>query len=364
MKNTNTLIGITGNIATGKSVVRRMLANAGALGLDADVIAHRMIYPRGPAFRDVLAAFGEKILDPNGEISRARLGEIVFQNPDKLARLESIVHPAVTKAIHKRLNLGQPPIAGLEAIKLLEAGLGKICDAVWISHAPQHVQLERLVHTRSLTEDEAWARINAQAPPEEKLSQADVVINTDGPFERTWAQVIEGLNDTIQEKDLDFPRGVSAPSADDYSVNELLEFWEALTSEARAGLFEALGLQMVQPILREGRLGALLLWTNWNFTATLTRVVPDEALHADLAAMIEAFRAAALRQECEILLLTDEMVQDFNLKPGSMGFGRQRPHDLPYPAWRSAAKTVGSTSWVWAKVLSRPLEADSNYQLK
>lgn len=364
MKNTNTLIGITGNIATGKSVVRRMLANVGALGLDADLIAHRMIYPQGPAFQDVLAAFGEEILNQKGEISRARLGEIVFNNPDQLARLESIVHPAVAKAIRKRLDLVQPPLAALEAIKLLEAGLGKICDAVWISHAPQHVQLERLMHTRGLKEDEAWARINVQAPPEKKLRRADVVINTDGPFERTWAQVIEGLNDTIQEKGLDFPRGVSPPSAYDCPTNELLGFWEAQASEALAGLFEALGLQMVQPLVREGRLRALLLWTDWNFTATLTRVVPDEALLADIATMIEAFRAAALRQECELLLLPDEIVQDFDLKPVSMGFRRQRPLDLPYPAWRSAAKTVGSTGWVWAQVLSRPLEADGNFQLK
>lgn len=364
MKNTNTLIGITGNIATGKSVVRRMLANAGALGLDADVIAHRMIYPQGPAFQDVLAAFGEEILDPNGEISRARLGKIVFQNPSQLAKLESIVHPAVATAIHKRLDLGQTPLAALEAIKLLEAGLGKICDSVWISHAPPHIQLERLLQTRGLREDEARARINAQAPPEEKLNRADVVINTDGPFERTWVQVIEGFNDTIQEKRQDFPNGISVSSVFNCPTNELLKFWEVRTGKSLAGLYEALGMQMVQPFIQEGRLRALLLWTNWNFTATLTHVHPNEALLKDFATLIDTFKEAALRQECELLLLPDELVQDCNLKPGVMGFRRQRPLNLPYPAWQSAAKTLGVKGWVWSRVLSRPLEAENNFQLK
>ena len=150
MKHTRNLIGITGNIATGKSVVRRMLANAGALGLDADVIGHRMIYPQGPAFQEVLTAFGGGILNENGEISRTSLGEIVFKNPDQLAKLEAIVHPAVTDAIQKRLAHSQSPLVALEAIKLLEAGLGEICNAVWVSHAPHTTQLERLMHILSL----------------------------------------------------------------------------------------------------------------------------------------------------------------------------------------------------------------------
>jgi len=370
MKNMTTLIGITGNIATGKSVVRRMLTNAGAFGLDADVIGHRMIYPSGPAYQDVLDAFGEEILAENGEISRTRLGKIVFSDPKQLAKLESIVHPAVTSAIQQRITASQSPLAALEAIKLLEAGLGEICDAVWISHAPQETQLERLLHTRHLTEDEAWTRINIQPPQEEKLEQADVVIHTDGPFHRTWDQVIKGLNDTIKQKDIEtcpplaLSSGYAVPSIQDLPFNKLLELWEGQADEKPPSLFEALGLQMVQPLTYEGQLHALLLWEDWNFTATLTHAIPGEVLLADFSIVMEGFLAAARRQGCEFLLLPDELVRSFDIRPGTLGFKRMKPDDLPYPAWRFAAQSLAEGDRIWAAILANPMEADGDFQLE
>ncbi len=198
MAMTRNIIGLTGNIATGKSVVRRMLVNHGALGLDADIIAHRTLYPGGKAFQPVIDVFGKNILTPSGEIDRKKLGQIVFQDPEQLAILESLTHPAVTEAIRERIERSDLPLIVIEAIKLFESPLIDLCNTVWVSQASPMFQLERLLQTRNMTEETARQRIAAQPPQSEKRKRADVVINTEGPFQQTWQQVRQALNDTIQ----------------------------------------------------------------------------------------------------------------------------------------------------------------------
>jgi len=141
-------------------------------------------------------AFGTEVIGPDGAIDRRRLGAIVFADPAALARLEAIVHPAVGRAILRRLeewrSQPQPPrVVVIEAIKLLESSLAKLCDAVWIVVAPREVQIERLVRTRGLTPEEAALRIDAQPPVEPKLARADVVIHNDGSLDHLRCQVEE-----------------------------------------------------------------------------------------------------------------------------------------------------------------------------
>ena len=364
MKTDKTIIGITGNIATGKSVVRRMLANAGALGLDADVIANRMIYPQGAAYPDVVKAFGEKILTENGEISRPRLGEIVFQDPDQLTKLESIIHPAVTRAILRRIDLSQTPIIALEAIKLLEAGLDEICDAVWVSHVPRKTQLERLLQTRGLTETEALSRIEAQPPQDEKFDQADVLINTQGDFKSTWAQIQAALNDTINSPcgSLPLSKDWAGPTVDRVPLDALLQLWDKQAGESPQSLYQALGAGMIQPLTRKGHLKALLGWQSWNFTAALTQALPAETLMSQMAIVLEAFAAAGRQQQSELMMLPAGWVDRFDLNPTVLGFTRCEPQALTYPAWRDAARSLAAKDrdpeFLYARILAKPLEAE------
>ena len=196
MTSVKRIIGLTGNIATGKSVVRRMLVNHGALGIDADVIAHRVLYPGGAAYKPVIEAFGKQILSPTGEIIRKKLAEIVFSSPEHLTKLEKLTHPAVTTAIQTRIETANRPIVVIEAIKLLESSLVDLVDALWVSHVAEDEQLTRLIETRKLSVDDARQRIAAQPPQSEKLSRANVVIHTAGTFESTWHQIHTALNDT------------------------------------------------------------------------------------------------------------------------------------------------------------------------
>jgi len=186
------VIGLTGNIATGKSVVRKMLEHLGAYGIDADALSHRAIARGAPGYRKVLDAFGGWILDGSGEIDRARLAGRVFSDPEALRQLEAIVHPLVRQAIDLLIRRAKVRLIVIEAIKLLEGPLAGACDTVWTTVAPEPVQKARLMQLRNMSEQEALQRIHAQPDQEVKIAAADLVIKNAGSFEDTWKQVLAG----------------------------------------------------------------------------------------------------------------------------------------------------------------------------
>jgi len=183
------LIGLTGNIATGKSTVAKMLEDLGATVIDADALVHELQRQGTPVFNDIVAAFGPGILDRAGEIDRKALGSIVFSDPAQLRRLESIVHPAVLIESMRRIMEAPTPVVVYEAIKLIEAGRAEMCDAVWVVTAQSEVQLQRLMTDRHMGEAEARQRIEAQPPQSEKIKRATVVIDNSGSREDTRQQV-------------------------------------------------------------------------------------------------------------------------------------------------------------------------------
>lgn len=184
-----TLIGLTGNIATGKSAVARTLARLGATIIDADRVAHEVMEPGGAAYAAVVDAFGPEILNPGGTVDRRRLGDIVFRDPAALARLEAAVHPAVLLEVGRRIAAAEADVVVVEAIKLIEAGMHRAYDALWVVTAPRQVQIERLVRERGMTHDEATLRVDAQPPQEEKAALADQVLVNDGTLAQLRARV-------------------------------------------------------------------------------------------------------------------------------------------------------------------------------
>jgi len=191
MKQRPYVIGLTGNIGTGKSTVGRMLAELGARVIDADQVAHEAMRPGGPAFQAVVDAFGPGILGADGSIDRVRLGDIVFRDAAALKRLEALVHPAVIAEVEARIARAEEPVVVVEAIKLIEAGMHRRYDALWVVTAPRELQIARLMRERGLTEEEAALRVDAQPPQEEKAARADVVIVNDGSLGELWQRVEE-----------------------------------------------------------------------------------------------------------------------------------------------------------------------------
>ena len=183
------MIGLTGNIATGKSTVGKMLEDLGAELIDADRVAHKTIMPGGAAYESVKRVFGADILTPAGLIDRQNLGDIVFSDPEALQLLESLVHPPVIALIEQAIAVSRVRVMIIEAIKLIESGMADKYDAVWVTVCPEAVQLARLLDIRRLQREDALRRLSAQPPQEEKIARADVLIDTTGSLEETRAQV-------------------------------------------------------------------------------------------------------------------------------------------------------------------------------
>ena len=186
------VIGLTGNIATGKSTVLEYLAQLGAYIIDADKLAHESMTPGGPAYRAVVTEFGPPILNPDQSINRKALGKIVFTNADLLNKLEQIVHPAVFTMTLKLVETAPSSVIVLEAVKLLEAGpMFSQCDEVWVVTAKPEVQLRRLMENRGMDEATARQRMGMQSPQAAKINQADRVIDNSGTVEELYAQLDE-----------------------------------------------------------------------------------------------------------------------------------------------------------------------------
>lgn len=186
------VIGLTGPIGCGKSTVAGWLAELGATVIDADVVAREVVEPGQPALADVLAAFGPDVAAPDGALDRAALGRIVFSDPEALARLESIVHPAVRPRILERIaaaNLAGAPALAIEAIKLVEGGLAELCDEVWLVLCEATMQRERLAG-RGADPADTEARIAAQSDIVDRLLPAATrVIDTSGAVSEARAIV-------------------------------------------------------------------------------------------------------------------------------------------------------------------------------
>jgi dephospho-CoA kinase len=186
------LIGLTGNIATGKSAVAQVLRELGAYVIDADQVSRVVAYKGRPALDEIVRAFGTQMLQPDGELNRSALGKVVFNDPAKLHQLEAIVHPAVRAEMEQQLaGLPADSVAVIEVIKLFESGWADRCNEVWVTHCPPEEQVARLMHSRGMSEADARARVEAQNPQADKLARAAGVIDTSGTHEETRAQVVQ-----------------------------------------------------------------------------------------------------------------------------------------------------------------------------
>ena len=186
------IIGITGNIACGKTAVGHMLLESGAERyIDADAVVHKL-YQSGQAIAvKVAEAFGPGVVASNGDIDRKTLGAIVFRDTDAMLQLEAIVHPAVSKSMADELASVSPTgIVVIDAVKLLEGGSGKFCQSKWMVVCSEELEYARLVARNQLNPEDALARIRAQPTVEDRLSLVDEVIDNCGSLEDTRKQVV------------------------------------------------------------------------------------------------------------------------------------------------------------------------------
>jgi len=182
------IVGITGNIATGKSAIMRLAQEFGALVIDADKIVHSLMDTDPNMQAAIAVAFGAGIRLPDGRINRKVLGKLVFNDPAALHDLEQMTHPSVRIAVAKQVQETDKDIIFIEAIKLIEGPMVSMCHQIWVTRCHKQRQLERLIICRGMDPETATHRIEAQPPQEEKVARADVVIDTSGYMRDTETQ--------------------------------------------------------------------------------------------------------------------------------------------------------------------------------
>jgi dephospho-CoA kinase len=357
-----TVIGITGNIATGKSVVRRMLEHLGAFGIDADGLAHRAMSPGAPAYLPIVETFGKWILRRDGQISRQRLAQVVFSAPEALAELEKITHPIVRQVIDLLVKRAKQPVVVIEAIKLIEAGLAADCDVVWVVDAPRDVQLQRLIDERKLDSETAAQRIDVQNPQADKLAQATLTIDNSAGLEQTWKQVqaayneMMGIKPPVAEPEPEPEPAVSfeEPIAADTEIvtrrggpdqaGDIAAFFNGLnnTSLTRTDILIRFGQKAYMLALAGQNIIGLAGWQVENLIARIDEFIlaPNAPVDRTVDGLVKIIEQSASDLQSEIALLFLEKTVPDAIKQAvlSSGYEEKTADELRIPDWKEAAK--------------------------
>ncbi len=347
------VIGLTGNIGTGKSVVRRMLEHLGAYGIDADALSHRTIAKGAPGYQQVVDLFGKFILGPKDEIDRARLGRLVFSDPEALKRLENIVHPLVGQAVDYLIGRSSQPVIIIEAIKLLESDLAKACDCIWTVYTPAEVQLQRLIKQRGMSAIDARQRIEAQPAQEKKIAAAKVVIRNAGSYEDTWKQAVAAWRNYVpvaeevaalpaqpgKKGELEVTRARPRHSA------EIAGLLNRLRKHSRSSLNEedimaAFGEKAFLLLEVDQSLKGLVGWQVENLVSRTTDMVVDPSVPLTRAvpAMVKEIERASQDLQCEasLIFVPPDLARHEDIWHG-LGYQLVKPDTLEVMAWQDAA---------------------------
>jgi dephospho-CoA kinase len=344
------VIGLTGNIATGKSVVRRMLEHLGAYTIDADSLSHRAIAKGAPGYQPVINLFGKWIQGRDGEIDRTKLASLVFRDSQALDQLEDIVHPLVGQAADIFIRRATQKVVVIEAIKLLESDLKTSCNSIWVTYAPEEVQVERLMRKRGMTRDQALERIHAQSPQSEKVAAAGVVIRNTGSYDDLWKQVTEAwkqvspVTDTapiIRKEPIGELMVQRGRPRDSQSIAELItrlsKGQRRMTAE---NVMEAFGDKAYLMLNSSGRLVGLAGWQVENLVARTTDLFLDSSVDASAAleALVNEVERASheLQSEASLIFPPSELAVDDALWK-KLGYEKRTPQTLGVQAWQDAA---------------------------
>jgi len=350
-----TIIGLTGNIATGKSVVRRMLEHLGAYTIDADALSHRVISKGAPGYQPVLDRFGTWLLDKDGQIDRAKLGRLVFADGQALAQLEDIVHPYVSQAVDMLTKRSTQSVVVVEAIKLLESDLRGKCDAIWVTDADQKVQVERLMRKRGMSQDEAIQRIHSQSAQKEKIAAATTVIKNNGSIEDLWKEVNKAWKRLFPSADAEPATQIlSKPEAgaesfslargkprDSQKIADLItKLSKGKRAMNRDEVMDAFGDKAFLLLQMGSDLVGVAGWQVENLVARTLDLYIDPKAHADkaLPMLLNEVERASGELQCEASLVFPPIdLVGYDAVWKQVGYERRTPETLGVQAWTDAA---------------------------
>ena len=381
------IIGLTGNIATGKSVVRQMLQHSGAYTIDADSLTHRVMMPGAPAYKPIVETFGQMIVGDDGKINRQMLSSIVFSNAAALKKLEQITHPIIRQAIHALINRSKQRVIVIEAIKLLEGDLAQEVDAVWVVNAKPQTQYKRLLQKRKMSPEDAKRRMLAQSAQSEKVKQAHVVIDNNGDIEQTWKQVRTQWNEIRKQLSQPSPGSRTAPAqaaarpaarpqptasvaassgstaapagASDVTVRrgmpdnagQIAAFLTARTGKevSRMDVMMTFGQKSYHIAEnKDADLQGVMGWTVENLVTRIdeTHLAPGAPVASLVSALVTAIEAgsAELQSEVSFIFLSEETPTDLLRAFQANGYEQTTLPEIKIPVWREAVEEALSVA--------------------
>jgi len=362
------VIGLTGNIATGKSVVRKMLEHLGAYGIDADALGHRAIAREAPGYQAVVDTFGSWILGPDGQIDRSKLARIVFSDPEALARLEAIVHPLVRQAVDILIRRSSQKVIVVEAIKLLEGPLRQWCDSVWVTYSQKEIQIARLTQKRAMSTAVAHQRVSAQPPQIEKIKLANTVIHNEGSFEDTWVQVTKAWRELFPGEEPAVSRPVAAPQgvlmvekARPRHAAEIANLVGQLSNGKKKPTSEeimaAFGEKAFLFLKLDGAQVGIVGWQVENLVERTDDVFidPGQPLPKAMEVLLKEIETTSRDLQCEValLFLPPELSGQEEVWKG-LGYEPRTIESLGVRAWQEAAQeTIGTGEAMFFKPLRK-----------
>lgn len=354
-----------------------MLQHLGAYTIDADGLAHQAMQPGAPAYKPVVDTFGQFILGPDKRINRAVLGQIVFANPEALAKLEAIVHPVVRQAISTLVARSKQRVVVIEAIKLLEGGLADLTDTIWVVDASPETQIRRLVQKRNMSEADARQRVTVQNPQADKLAKANIIIRNDGNVEDTWKQVQEAWNTVRQAVTQQAaaatgtlssaPRPAAQPTQTSPAVSGTLQvevkrgmpgnadqiarFISTVSGQEVSRMDIMLAFGQKSYLLAQDQNGAPVGLIGWQVENLITRtdefhLKPGVPPTPVISALVTAIEAAStdLQSEVSFIFLSattpEPVIQSFL----GRGYAVTTVREIKIPAWREAVQEVVNAS--------------------
>jgi len=362
------VIGLTGNIATGKSVVRKMLEHLGAYGIDADALGHRAIAKDAPGYKPVVDTFGKWILAPDGQIDRAKLARVVFLDPEALAQLEAIVHPLVRQAVDILIRRAHQKVIVIEAIKLLEGPLRQACDTIWVTYTQKEIQIGRLTQKRGMGSAVAHQRVNAQSAQLDKVIAANTVIHNEGSFENTWEQVTKAWRDLFPAYEAAAPKPIEAPKGElvvekarprhaaeiASIINRLSDGRLKPTSE---DIMAAFGEKAFLFLKLDNEPVGIMGWQVENLVERTDEVYidPGQSLSKAMAVLLSEVESTSRDLQCEaaLLFLPLELSKQEDVWR-SLGYEPRTIESLGVRAWQEAAQeTIGEGESLFFKQLRK-----------
>ena len=361
------VIGVTGNIATGKSVVRKLLEHLGAYTIDVDTLTKRALSKGAPVYPKVVKLFGTWVFDNDGQILRDRLLMLFFIDPNLKDQLDSIIEPLITKAIDILVRGAKQSVVVIESKRLVGVDLSAGCDSIWVVTSSKELQSLRLTKNRSLSENEARQRILADPPQGYKLRAADVVINNDGHLENTWEQVKEAWTKLskpkepflsskipLKARDLIVRRGMPHDAAD--IARFITEATRGKRRMTHMDVMNTFGEKTYLLIETDSRLVGAAGWYMENLVSCLDEFYFEQGLALDQAvpALMKAVEILSqeLLSEVIILIIPPYLVQYVGAWPG-LGYRSVTIQGLGVRAWQEVAiNTMHPGYLLWYKRLS------------